>query len=259
MCVIIVKKRGVKAPECKILEKCELNNPHGVGIAYAKNGRVFIKKDFLGAKALDVFLKKNITDDIPAMIHFRLATHGVIEKGQRHPFPVVKNYAHIVRERTTTDLALAHNGVIRGYGNEAYSDTIKFIVSVLSDSRVRNGIFTNAAVCSLIESAVTGDRLAFLNAAGEFVLLNSWTAENGLFYSNMHWNAVHDSIGFRDSYGCNYRAPVYRAPTYQLESGKCEICNSRVKVARVHCAGADWILCKKCRRSLRGNKLILPR
>jgi hypothetical protein len=86
------------------------HNPQGSGFMYAQDGKLIIKKGFF---TFEEFLAEysQVPPECPAAIHFRLATHGLIDEGNCHPFSV------------SEDVGLIHNGVIPGFGMEHLSDT----------------------------------------------------------------------------------------------------------------------------------------
>lgn len=93
MCVLIIKPQGVKMPSQKILTACTQANPHGFGIATPNSiFKTLNSKEFLNEC-------KNISKEVPAILHCRLATHGSIKVSNCHPF-IKDNWI------------FAHNGIL---------------------------------------------------------------------------------------------------------------------------------------------------
>jgi len=117
MCLIIAKNSKVNLPPIKYLKNADFYNPHGMGIAYWKYGskEVFIKKDFKNIKPFIKWFKKNISKKDACIIHFRFATSGLVDNGNRHPFPLTKNSSILRRENFKCKVAVAHNGIINQY------------------------------------------------------------------------------------------------------------------------------------------------
>lgn len=99
MCVIITTRNKLRLKNSTLALAYE-SNPHGWGIMHAEDGQIFIAKR---ASDFTDFLceLKNVPDDSPLAIHFRLATHGKVNDNNCHPFMVWSNVAYM------------HNGIIR--------------------------------------------------------------------------------------------------------------------------------------------------
>lgn len=83
MCVILICPPKVR-PSRRLLELCELGNPHGAGIAWREAGMVhWFKTDTLDQIEL---LARRKAGEI--VIHFRIASVGGVTPALRHPFPV---------------------------------------------------------------------------------------------------------------------------------------------------------------------------
>lgn len=96
MCILILKPKGVKLPDYVTLCKCARRNPHGFGFAVqgSKPYKTLDFQDFISRLYSE-------DEDLPMMIHFRLATHGSIKPSNCHPFKDDSN-----------GIVFAHNGVI---------------------------------------------------------------------------------------------------------------------------------------------------
>ena len=124
MCMIVVKDKGVKLPKDEYLKNGASKNSDGIGICYRKKGekKVTIKKDFKDVNALNKWLKENIGEEDQLIIHFRLATSGKRDAGNRHPFPITENKLLLRKNNLKKRFAVAHNGVINKYygSNQKY-------------------------------------------------------------------------------------------------------------------------------------------
>jgi len=103
MCVIIVKKAGLKVPT-EVLKSSAKINPHGLGIVWLDDYRVTYHKSSEYA-ILDT--------DKPYIAHFRYATVGAIGRSNTHPFVCGSNKNEL----------LMMNGTIKGLGNLKDSDS----------------------------------------------------------------------------------------------------------------------------------------
>ena len=253
-CIIVIKVKGVELPKEEHLRNCALRNKDGTGVAFIKEGEteIRIKKDF---ENLDKFIKwfyDNIKKEDVCIIHFRFATHGLVDIGNRHPFPITKNKEMLRKSELICQMAVAHNGVISSYGHhEKFSDTQKFILDILSDDVVKNNI-SNPAVQKLISNFLSGDRLAILLTTGAVYTWGNWEKEGELFYSNdgykernyivNHWFTNHISNSNKTGYN--------------------EICDGCGKQKYVQIVDEDeygytFLLCKSCRKQYRKGKLAL--
>ncbi len=185
MCLIAVKRKGYKLPIYNHLWNGYQNNRDGVGIALYKDGatRVYIKKDFKDFESFYMYMKKNVKVEDTLIIHFRYATSGNVDNGNCHPFPITHNKRLLRETSLRTKYAVAHNGVLNAYArdNSKYSDTQKFVFSLLADLK---GSFTNKAVKRLITDHIKGDKLAILQGNGELILLGEYQEDNDILYSN---------------------------------------------------------------------------
>ena len=97
MCIAITKPAGVK-PDYKAYQNGYDRNPDGWGFAVPDRHKksVIIRKNTTSFK--DFWKQFKPFRDRPALVHFRIKTHGVVEKRNCHPF------------RVGSDLAMIHNG-----------------------------------------------------------------------------------------------------------------------------------------------------
>jgi predicted glutamine amidotransferase len=186
MCLISVKTIGADLPIDEDLKEGESGNKDGIGIAYWKNNtkEVLIKKDFLNIDTFLLWLHENIKKEDSCVIHFRYATHGLKDMGNRHPFPLTKNTELLRKTELVCQSAVAHNGIISEYNrHETYSDTQKFILDILSDDTIKNNL-ESEGIKKLISSFVGSDRLAILTNTGKIHLWGDYEKEKDIFYSN---------------------------------------------------------------------------
>lgn len=133
MCVIAIKKQGVEMPDEQTLKTMWTNNPHGAGLMYARNGRVYIDKGYMDWTSFHERIKSlgDLTDTALIM-HFRIATHGGVVPGNTHPFPVSDNVGLLTKLRLACKVGVAHNGIIRCVQpREGISDTMEYIATKL--------------------------------------------------------------------------------------------------------------------------------
>lgn len=184
MCMIIVKPVGVELPTEGVLDRCALINRDGIGVAWTHDSMVKIKKDFNDVDAFKSFMAKTLTKQHAALIHFRIATAGKVDEGNRHPFPLTRRNKRLRALESVTDIAVAHNGTFTDLkGHKKYSDTMLFIKNVLSDPIVRNNLYSDA-IHELISGYLDTSKLAVLDRMGKITKFGYFYEENGLWYSN---------------------------------------------------------------------------
>lgn len=104
MCVIILCEKESGFPPLATLESAEKLNAHGGGIAWVENGKVRYQK---GINAKEIFeITKQI--QLPAIIHFRIASIGAVNKELCHPFQISEDASTDIEG--TCDGVLFHNG-----------------------------------------------------------------------------------------------------------------------------------------------------
>lgn len=103
MCIIIVKKKGLKV-SADVLETSARINPHGLGIVWLDDYSVSYHKSAE---------YKLLNTDRPFIAHFRYATVGAVGISNTHPFVCGSN----------TNELLMMNGTVKGLGNKKTCDS----------------------------------------------------------------------------------------------------------------------------------------
>ena len=190
MCTIIVKPAGQKLPKDDLMELLWSVNPHGGGFCWADGGVVHGMKGFMDEGGFIKAIRKYLSRNVPAIIHFRWATHGGRVPEATHPFPASSDESDLKKTEWESAFGIAHNGTIHRYGYKttgSLSDTQDYIKSVLSNELVLEGIFSDKhrpTFVEMIDSAISGDRLALMNGDGEIIMIGDWHDHDGLSFSN---------------------------------------------------------------------------
>ena len=186
MCMIIVKEVDVNLPSSKILNACSISNRDGIGIAWSNTGDnlVHIKKDFDTTEAFDLWIRENIKKEYGAIIHFRMATHGLSDKGNRHPFPISKNVERLRSLELTCQIAVAHNGVMSQYSHKKLSDTQLFIQDILAQDSIRHNI-QDETIQQLISQYIGNyNKLSIIYPDGRIDGMGKFYEHKKLYFSN---------------------------------------------------------------------------
>tara|TARA_Y100000356_G_scaffold94387_1_gene79771 strand:- start:2701 stop:3483 length:783 start_codon:yes stop_codon:yes gene_type:complete len=192
MCLAIYKPKHKKVNTDRLRNGFN-RNPHGSGIAYSKNGKVFIKKGFF---SFSEFYKayKSIGEKHAMLIHFRWATKGGKTKENCHPFKL--NQKH----------AMVHNGTIdRVLCKNNGSDSSNFAHRILAPIIKENPSFIySKAGKKMINLAIGQSKVAVIDGSGEAVIFNEQKGhwDEGCWFSN-------DSYMPRVSKWKNSLAPKY--------------------------------------------------
>ena len=173
MCIAILKPKD-KYLDKKILQICSDNNKDGCGFAYINNGKIYIKKYLLFEdfwKDFEPIQEKYSNNAM--LIHFRIATHGIVDTSNCHPFKLNKR------------MALIHNGIINGYGDKNDKvDTVDFIDKVIGNIGWKN--WKNPSFIELVGKAIGYSKLAILDISGDYYIVNEDKGEwvDGVWFSN---------------------------------------------------------------------------
>lgn len=129
MCVIAIKRKKTHINYDTVVDMFD-TNPDGAGFAIVEHNKITISKGYNKiAPFWDAI--KNYQDEY-LVLHFRIATHGLITPAMCHPFIITKDIADTcITEAETTEPVLFHNGTISGFGNKQISDTAEYANTVL--------------------------------------------------------------------------------------------------------------------------------
>jgi hypothetical protein len=234
MCIICVKPNGTELPSNAILNQCWQGNNDGAGLVYHKAGmdKVHIIKGFMKLKQLKEVIKTlNLGVDDDVIIHFRFATHGLVDSGNCHPFPLSKHIADLRCTDGLFNTAIAHNGV---FGNmpchDTLSDTMKFISGIMANDLIRDSL-DNPAIMELISGYCgQSSKLAILRP-DKIILIGDFIQDNGIYYSNHGYKPytppiVHNPITWQEGQGRFDSYPLYNKD----DKNKCLLCETMKNV-----------------------------
>lgn len=232
MCIIVAKPKGAKVPKRKHLRNCELTNRDGIGVMYQREGDklVTIKKDFHNASALHKWLTNHIQPEDTCVIHFRLATSGKTDFGNRHPFPITRKKEYLRKINMRCKKAVVHNGVLLQYsGHKKYSDTQKFTLMLLADPHIKECLHEEATQ-ELIEGYIGRDKLAILDNEHGLHLIGTFIENKGCYYSNS---------------GYTNRTHTYKSTGHTCY---CEVCHKKLATRYINTDEDGWInVCWVCK------------
>lgn len=174
MCIAILNSEGTL--EKATFQNCWDNNPDGAGIAFIKNQTVFLIKEMESVERLyTIYSRIRKKNTLPMIIHFRVATSGLVNVENCHPFEIFPG------------LAVAHNGIIENVKpTKASSDTRIFIKEILR--RLPQNFLFNEGIRQLISGFIEESKLVFLNKYGLYTIINEqlghWDEDQINWFSN---------------------------------------------------------------------------
>jgi len=129
----------------------------------------------------------------------------------RHPFPITNDIRKLTKLELETDMVMAHNGTISGFGDHTFSDTFKFVEEVLGDPVIKATIMTNKAIQKLVKEAIGTSRMIILSSRSKNALyFGSWEKEDGIKYSNSNYKKREVKIKVFPHYYNFYSDDYYR-------------------------------------------------
>lgn len=192
MCIICIKPKGIAMPSEKTIRTMWDNNPDGAGFMYAAHNHVHIDKGYMKVedyiKALNSAKKSFDMLNSTVILHFRIGTAGGNTPQNTHPFPITDNVKMLQKLHVTTNLGIAHNGIIPiKTSQNDISDTMEFIKSVIHPFYLNKKTFyKSTTTMSYVDSMINNSRMVFLLPSGKYYKLGNWVKDNdtGLIYSN---------------------------------------------------------------------------
>ena len=225
MCVIVVKKAGVELPSKEILKQCWESNPDGAGYAVRvmSNGNIYFKKGFDDFKQFYDEIKVHVLKQEDAILHFRIATRGVVSRQLCHPFVIDRDNVNPLNG--WAEGVMFHNGTFPTVPVEGEKESDSLVVArTLSQLGFRS--YQTRAVEGLIDSALgTHSRLAVLtNNSGINLFGAGWEEEEGIYYSNTRWAWAYSYDDFRAG---KYCPSCYHFTTDSMVH-QCPVCGERM-------------------------------
>ena len=222
MCIIAIKNKGVELPEESVLKIMFKNNPDGAGFMYAVNNKVIIRKGFMTFRSFKAALTKlseeyNITE-LPLVMHFRIATSGLVDGGTTHPFPLSNKRRILRKQHIETDIGIVHNGVIpiKPYNN--MSDTMQYIAEKLTSYRkIQSDFYKHKIWRRKIERDIQS-KMVFMDGSGEIYMIGDFIKDSGMIYSNHSFEERSFRFGYENIWSYSSRSKLCPIDGYIIDN-----------------------------------------
>lgn len=181
MCLAVIKPVGVVC-RWQDLKDGFTSNTDGCGFAYADGDTIVSGKGLWKWRKFQRAAWNVNREDIPALFHFRAATHGKVTDALCHPFTF---------DSHGIDYAVVHNGVFhRMKTSNEVSDTLAFVngyIKFLYDLKGPDAMddeHLNDMLSRMGDG--TFNRIAILRRDGGIRMIGDWVEIDGCFYSNTY-------------------------------------------------------------------------
>lgn len=239
ICIAILKLPDANITK-RVLKNCWQGNKDGGGLMYVDDeNHLIIEKGFFGFRRIYRRIRyvERIYPKSKIVIHFRIATSGIISEYCCHPFSV------------TNDIGFVHNGILSGMGNAHISDTQEFNFSVLK--KLPKKFLCSREIIDKLDfyARKSVSKFIFLHADNYHLICNEGLGywEDGVWFSNAgyKWDSLYSASSYiyDGEYGHN---EDYLSTTYK----KCELCGTYDAINRMNwdtesCLHGGW-LCNTC-------------
>jgi hypothetical protein len=230
MCLLIFKPAGKSVPS-NFIHSAHRHNSDGAGIAYHTGKKVEVQKSprWKGQDVIDALER---VGNRPAIIHFRMATHGSVNRDNAHPFTLPHGYA------------AAHNGVIPGMDClPDESDTRAFLRSHVAPFLTRKSDISESLVSLWEKEVGKSNKLAIMSPTGHVTLVNEEAGEwiDGVWYSNTY--SLPSATRWTPSRG--YKVPAIPSIMQWHEWPECSYCGSCVTSSFGTLEDGE-LICERC-------------
>lgn len=145
--------------------------------------------------------------NLPLVMHFRITTHGGTKPENCHPFPISESEGVLKKLKCSTDVGIAHNGIIDITPRKGISDTMEYVLSQLAPlKKAVPRFYENKHLLQMIFNAI-GSKMVIMNGKGQLVYIGDFREEDGVKYSNYTY-----AYNSKFSFPCSYSGYGDEAP-----------------------------------------------
>ena len=199
MCVIISKeKKCNRIPTIEELTNCFLHNRDGAGFMYVNNGEVVIDKGYMELNSFlsrfeELCNKFHNFKNKALVIHCRIGTSSSNSAENTHPYCISTKVKDLHKKYITTDLGVAHNGIITSYTphdkSSNVNDTQKFILEYLAPVHKHFSTFYKMDTFRAGIRDITNSKFTFLDTKERIYYVGDFVNDNGLKFSNTSYKS----------------------------------------------------------------------
>jgi len=199
MCLIIYKPAGITITGKQNYKHVFDMNSDGIGYAVRVNKSLIEYQKGVSLNNAEMLF--NEIGEKQAVIHFRQATHGIISPKMCHPFPITIHDKKILSLHGFTDAVFFHNGILKDYGDEKFSDTADYVKTLAGFYSVQD-LAKTPAIESL-KAECNGGKFLLMLPKNITVLIGHFIKDEKteLYYSNesYKWNESYwsDPVSYR--------------------------------------------------------------
>lgn len=203
MCIIAIKKRGVKFPSVETIKNMCENNPDGFAMVYNIRGeKTRVIRSLNSDDILEAYKKllKHSYKKVAFFMHARIKTHGTININNCHGW-----YSDECK------LHFAHNGVLKITNRDDMTDSETFLRDIFTPAFLYRG-WTGAELA--IDACIGTSKFVFMENDGTIHHYGQYKDDEGMLYSN-------DSYKEQSwkKYTCNYNYNYNYTPSYDCFGG----------------------------------------
>ena len=186
MCVICYSPKN-SLIDMETLELCYDCNPDGAGFMWYDNGKVKMLKGFMTWGKFKNAVKKLKTTKLDIAFHFRIATSGLTNPKNCHPFPISSSRREIEQLKGSFDKLLMHNGILFSPKKTLLSDTAKYSKFFLSSLKNLKRQALKQALSFQVQNLTQNNRLLIFLEDEKPVMVGDWHKQGGNYFSNLNW------------------------------------------------------------------------
>lgn len=206
MCIIAIKKKGVKFPQVETIKTMCDNNPDGFAIVYHIKGQDV--QCMRSLKSDDVYtlyrkLLKHSYKKVSFFMHARIKTHGTININNCHGW-----------HSDECNMYFAHNGILSIKNRDDMTDSETFLRDIFTPAYIMGGW---PAAKLTIDACIGTSKFVFMNEEGEIAHFGYYIESDGMLYSNSTYK--------EDRYSSYYNYNPQKTATCPFRNGDIVECN----------------------------------
>ena len=206
MCIIAIKKKGVKFPQVETIKTMCDNNPDGFAIVYHVKGQDVQCMRSLNSNDVYALYRKLLRHSykkVSFFMHARIKTHGTININNCHGW-----------HSDECNMYFAHNGILSIKNRDDMTDSETFLRDIFTPAYIMGGW---PAAKLTIDACIGTSKFVFMNEEGKIAHFGNYIESDGMLYSNTTYK--------KDRYSSYYKCHQLTKATCPFKSGDIVECN----------------------------------